>query len=135
MPFLKRRGLLLEIILHSNKGVDRLSAFSPSTELLDALVLAVLAQEDTYGYKITKEIGAHFLISESTLYPVLRRLKKNGNLTTYDAPYQGRNRRYYHLTDAGQNVLEQYRSDWAAYAQQVTFFLERRTENDNTGIL
>ena len=67
-----------------------MSAFSIGATLLDAMVLALLTKEDTYGYQITKDIQEHFAVSESTLYPVLRRLQKNGSLTTYDRPYQGR---------------------------------------------
>ena len=64
-----------------------MSAFSIGATLLDAMVLALLTKEDTYGYQITKDIQEHFAVSESTLYPVLRRLQKNGSLTTYDRPY------------------------------------------------
>ena len=63
-----------------------MSAFSIGATLLDAMVLAILSQADTYGYQITKDIQAHFAVSESTLYPVLRRLQKNGGLITYDQP-------------------------------------------------
>lgn len=100
-----------------------MSAFSIGATLLDAMVLAILSQADTYGYQITKDIQAHFAVSESTLYPVLRRLKKNGGLITYDQPYQGRNRRYYQITPAGRDLLEQYRQDWIIYQEQVNFFL------------
>ena len=100
-----------------------MSAFSIGATLLDAMVLAILSQADTYGYQITKDIQAHFAVSESTLYPVLRRLQKNGSLITYDQPYQGRNRRYYQITPAGRDLLEQYRQDWITYQEQVNFFL------------
>ena len=100
-----------------------MSAFSIGATLLDAMVLAILSQADTYGYQITKDIQAHFAVSESTLYPVLRRLQKNGSLITYDPPYQGRNRRYYQFTPAGRDLLEQYRQDWIIYQEQVNFFL------------
>lgn len=100
-----------------------MSAFSIGATLLDAMVLAILSQADTYGYQITKDIQAHFAVSESTLYPVLRRLQKNGSLITYDQPYQGRNRRYYQITPAGRDLLEQYRQDWIIYQEQVNFFL------------
>ena len=75
-----------------------MAAFSVSTALLDAVVLACVSQGDTYGYELTHQIQSVFSISESTLYPVLRRLQKNEYLQTYDQPYQGRNRRYYHIT-------------------------------------
>ena len=54
-----------------------MSAFSIGATLLDAMVLAILSQADTYGYQITKDIQAHFAVSESTLYPVLRRLRRH----------------------------------------------------------
>ena len=66
-----------------------MAAFSVSTALLDAVVLACVAQGDTYGYELTHQIQSVFSISESTLYPVLRRLQKNAYLQTYDQPYQG----------------------------------------------
>ena len=100
-----------------------MAAFSVSTALLDAVVLACVAQGDTYGYELTHQIQSVFSISESTLYPVLRRLQKNEYLQTYDQPYQGRNRRYYHITDAGRTALEAYCSEWQQYKQQVDQFL------------
>ena len=99
-----------------------MSAFSIGATLLDAMVLALLTKEDTYGYQITKDIQEHFAVSESTLYPVLRRLQKNGSLTTY----QGRNRRYYRITVSGRALLDQYRKDWLTYKQQVDFFLDEK---------
>ena len=68
--------------------------FQLGSVLLDACVLAVVMKEDTYGYKLTQEVKQIMDVSESTLYPVLRRLQKDGYLTTYDQPFQGRNRRY-----------------------------------------
>ena len=103
-----------------------MSAFSIGATLLDAMVLALLTKEDIYGYQITKDIQEHFAVSESTLYPVLRRLQKNGSLTTYDRPYQGRNRRYYRITVSGRALLEQYRKEWLNYKQQVDFFLDEK---------
>ncbi len=100
-----------------------MGAFSVGAALLDGLVLAILEEKDTYGYQITKDIQAHFIISESTLYPVLRRLQKNGSLVTYDKPYQGRNRRYYQITPAGKSQLLQYRQEWQNYKRQVDYFM------------
>ena len=73
--------------------------FSINTGLLDACVLAILSRGDEYGYRLTQEVKQVMDISESTLYPVLRRLMKSGWLTTYDQPIQGRNRRYYRITE------------------------------------
>ena len=72
-----------------------------TADLLDGLVLALLNREDYYGYALTQEMQKAISISESTMYPVLRRLKKDGYLTTYDQPFQGRNRRYYQITESG----------------------------------
>ena len=110
------------------KGADSMAAFSVSTALLDAVVLACVVQGDTYGYELTHQIQSVFSISESTLYPVLRRLQKNEYLQTYDQPYQGRNRRYYHITDAGRTALEAYCSEWQQYKQQVDQFLIKKED-------
>lgn len=87
-------------------------AISASTEILEGSVLALLTHEDYYGYTITKRMQQSYPISESTMYPILRRLKKNGWLTTYDRPFEGRNRRYYQITEQGSARLEQIRADW-----------------------
>lgn len=105
-----------------------MAAFSVSTALLDAVVLACVVQGDTYGYELTHQIQSVFSISESTLYPVLRRLQKNEYLQTYDQPYQGRNRRYYHIIDAGRTALEAYCSEWQQYKQQVDQFLTKKED-------
>ena len=78
-------------------------SFPISAALLDAIVLSVVAQEPegTYGYKITQQVTHTLELSESTLYPVLHRLQKDQLLTVYDAPFNGRNRRYYQITPAG----------------------------------
>ena len=68
-------------------------AFNTGAALLDALVLSVASNEDTYGYKITQDVRHVMAVSESTLYPVLRRLQKDGCLAPYDQAYAGRNRR------------------------------------------
>ena len=65
-------------------------AFAMGTPLLDGCVLAILQREDTYGYALTQQVKSVLDISESTLYPVLRRLQQDGCLSVYDQPYQGR---------------------------------------------
>ncbi|MCR4990527.1 MAG: PadR family transcriptional regulator [Lachnospiraceae bacterium] len=88
--------------------------------LLDACVLGIVRKEDSYGYTLTQKARQVVDISESTLYPVLRRLQKSGYLTTYDAPYQGRNRRYYAITDSGRNILGFYEKEWNDYKDRIT---------------
>ena len=80
--------------------------------LLDACVLAVVMREDTYGYKLTHEVKQIMDVSESTLYPVLRRLQKDGYLRTYDKTFQGRNRRYYTVTEKGREQFQQFYDQW-----------------------
>ena len=98
-------------------------AFAISSALLDALVLSIVSKEDTYGYKITQEIREAVDVSESTLYPVLRRLQKNDYMTTYDKEYAGRNRRYYRITSSGEQLLKQYLSDWLEYKNGINQIL------------
>ncbi len=99
--------------------------FQLGSALLDACVLAVLSQEDTYGYVLTQRIQSIMDVSESSLYPVLRRLQKDNCLTAYDQPYQGRNRRYYSITQEGKDRLNEYCSDWLTYKQKVDQILLR----------
>ena len=87
--------------------------------LLDACVLGVLSVIPTYGYDLTQKIQASIDVSESTLYPVLRRLLKDDFLSTYDEPFDGRNRRYYNITDKGKQALGDYVLDWNEYKQRV----------------
>ncbi|GEO69481.1 PadR family transcriptional regulator [Levilactobacillus acidifarinae] len=105
-------------------------AIQVPTELLDGCVLGVLTRQDFYGYALTQEVRQRLPISESTLYPVLRRLKKNGWLTTYDEPFQGRNRRYYRLTRTGQIQLTVIREEWGDFSQAVTTLLEGDQADD-----
>ncbi len=89
--------------------------FTAGSALLDAVVLSVVSLEGTYGYKITQDVRQVMDVSESTLYPVLRRLQKDGLLETYDMEFQGRNRRYYKITSNGMILLENYRPEWLTY--------------------
>lgn len=97
--------------------------FQVGSTLLDACVLAVLSRGDTYGYVLTQTMRDVTDLSESTLYPVLRRLQKDGFLTTYDQPYQGRNRRYYAITESGRTKFDGYKRDWIQYKTQVDILL------------
>ncbi len=98
--------------------------FPISAALLDAMVLSLIDREETYGYKITQEMQQAAKVSESTLYPVLRRLQKSGALETFDRAYMGRNRRYYRITELGQVMLSQYRTEWETHKSQVDGILK-----------
>lgn len=105
--------------------------FPVSAALLDALVLSVVSKEDTYGYKITQEIREAMEMSESTLYPVLRRLMKNELLASYDQEYLGRNRRYYQITEKGKEQLKIYRDEWVIYKDKINTLI---SEHTNKGV-
>lgn len=95
--------------------------FNTGAALLDAVVLAVVSREEkgTYGYKITQDVRQAIEISESTLYPVLRRLQKDGCLEVYDLECDGRNRRYYKITDKGKAQLRLYIGEWKTYCGKI----------------
>ena len=100
--------------------------FNTGAALLDAIVLAVISQlsEGTYGYKITQDVRRTIDISESTLYPVLRRLQKDECLEVYDRQFDGRNRRYYKLTEKGMVQLNLYKTEWKNYSQKIMELFE-----------
>jgi len=103
--------------------------FQLGSALLDGCVLAVLAREDAYGYSLTQDIKQVIPVSESTLYPVLRRLQKEDMLTTYDQPHSGRNRRYYRITDNGLRHLRNIQVSWGTFKQGVDTLLALSTED------
>ena len=80
--------------------------------LLDVCVLAAIQSEDSYGYQIIKDVKPYVEISESTLYPILRRLEEGRLLTVRSVEHNGRLRKYYHITDAGRGRIEEFKGDW-----------------------
>ena len=100
--------------------------FNTGAALLDAIVLAVVSKEPegTYGYKITQEVRQVIELSESTLYPVLRRLQKDDCLAVYDMECAGRNRRYYNVTEKGMAQLTLYEEESNKYSAKITGMFE-----------
>lgn len=80
--------------------------------LLEVCVLAALSRGDSYGYQIIKDIEPYISISESTLYPILRRLEEANHLTVYSVAHNGRLRKYYKITDSGRERLKEFSSEW-----------------------
>ncbi len=80
--------------------------------LLDVCVLAAIKDEDSYGYKIIKDLKPCIELSESTLYTILKRLEAADMLTVRSAEHDGRLRKYYHITRAGLRRIEEFREDW-----------------------
>ena len=99
--------------------------------LLDGCVLSVLSRGDAYGYALTQSLQKVANISESTLYPVLRRLQKDQYLETYDSPYAGRNRRYYKITAEGQQKLTHIQEEWAGYKGMIDSMLLEAGEEEH----
>lgn len=79
--------------------------------LLEFCVLTVLERGDSYGYQIIKDISNHIEISESTLYPILKRMEENNNVTSYTEVYNNRLRKYFHLASKGKLYLNRFRAD------------------------
>ena len=94
--------------------------------LLEACVLSALARGDSYGYKIVKDLSVCVQVSESTLYPILRKLETGGYLTTYSQEFQGRKRKYYSITEAGRDQLEYLRKEWREYRDTIDDIVEGR---------
>ena len=80
--------------------------------LLDVSVLAAIKNEDSYGYKIIKDLKPYVELSESTLYTILKRLEAAELLTVRTAEHGGRLRKYYRITAAGRKRIEDFKSDW-----------------------
>ena len=79
---------------------------------LDVCVLAAIKNEDSYGYQIIKDMKPYLALSESTLYTVLKRLEAAELLTVRTAEHNGRLRKYYHITEAGRQRLEEFKVEW-----------------------
>ena len=80
--------------------------------LLDVCVLAAIKNEDSYGYKIIKDMKPYIELSESTLYTILKRLETSDMLTVRTAEYGGRLRKYYHITENGIKRIEEFKDEW-----------------------
>ncbi len=80
--------------------------------LLDVCVLAAIKNEDSYGYKIIKDMKPYLELSESTLYTILKRLELADMLTVRTAEHGGRLRKYYHITGAGLRRIEEFKEEW-----------------------
>ncbi len=97
--------------------------------LLDVCVLAAIKNEDSYGYQIIKDIKPYIDISESTLYPILRRLESANMLTVRSAEHNGRLRKYYHIEEAGLKRIEDFKEEWKEIMSIYSFVA--REENGN----
>lgn len=101
--------------------------------MLDICVLSLLRQGDSYGYRIIKDLSPCVTISESTLYPILRRLETNGALTVYSVEHNGRLRKFYRITERGIAQINDFMSGWDEISR-IYDFIKERAEHDTEGI-
>ena len=92
--------------------------------LLDVCVLAAIKNKDSYGYQIIKDMKPYVEISESTLYPILRRLESAEMLTVRKIEYQGRLRKYYHITNQGLRRIEDFKNEWSEIVSIYQFIIK-----------
>ncbi len=92
--------------------------------LLDVCVLAAIKSEDSYGYKIIKDMKPYIELSESTLYTILKRLESAKMLTVRTAEHDGRLRKYYHITKEGKNRLEDFKEEWKEMLSIYSFVVK-----------
>ena len=96
--------------------------------LLDICVLAAIKDEESYGYQIVKDVKPYVYISESTLYPILRRLETAELLTVRSAEHNGRLRKYYRITDAGLSRIQAFKEEWREIMSIYSFVTKGDTE-------
>ena len=94
--------------------------------LLDICVLAAIKNEDSYGYKIIKDLKPCIELSESTLYTILKRLEGAGMLTVRSAEHDGRLRKYYHITQSGVRRIEDFKEEWKEVISIYQFVMEEK---------
>ncbi len=98
--------------------------------LLDVCVLAAIKDEDSYGYKIIKDMKPYLEMSESTLYTILKRLESAKMLTVRTAEHDGRLRKYYHITGQGLKRLDEFRDDWKEIEAIYRFITKEEDRNE-----
>ena len=96
--------------------------------LLDVCVLSAIQKEDSYGYQIIKDLKPYVELSESTLYPILRRLETAKLLAVYSTPHNGRLRKYYRITPAGLQRIEEFKQEWQEILS-IYHFITRKEGN------
>ena len=100
-----------------------------SALLIEFLILSVVESQDSYGYEISQTVKIVADIKESTLYPILKKLEKNGYLTIYSQEFQGRKRKYYSITDSGKEQLVYLHKEWISYRDTIDGIIEGRIRN------
>ncbi len=89
--------------------------------IIDICVLCALKKEDSYGYRIIKDLSPHIEITESTLYPILKRLEGSGCVRTYKVEHNGRLRKYYSITDTGTEKITEFSKEWESVEKAYNY--------------
>lgn len=92
--------------------------------ILDVCVLTAIKNEDSYGYKIIKDVKPYIELTESTLYTILKRLELSGMLTVRTAEHGGRLRKYYHITEAGLLRIDEFKEEWREVMSIYKFIVD-----------
>ena len=98
--------------------------------LLDACVLAAIKNEDSYGYKIIKDLKPYVELSESTLYTILKKLEMSEMLTVKNVEFNGRLRKYYHITQKGLSRIDEFREDFKEILSIYRYITREEGENE-----
>lgn len=98
--------------------------------LLDVCVLAAIKSEDSYGYKIIKDMKPYIELSESTLYTILKRLETANMLTVRTAEHGGRLRKYYRITSEGRKRIEDFKNEWKEILSIYRFVMKEDDDNE-----
>lgn len=98
--------------------------------LLDICVLSAIKDHESYGYQIIKDMKPYMEISESTLYPILRRLETQELLTVETMEYNGRLRKYYYITDLGKNRIEDFKEEWKEVVSIYNFVMKGESSDE-----
>ena len=121
------QGVIMENISTEYAGILHGNQLNPYSQYVSK------EENGTYGYRITQDVRKTLEVSESTLYPVLRRLQKDECLEVYDMQFDGRNRRYYKLTEKGQAQLNLYKIEWKNYSTKIGSMFEDVGRNADSG--
>lgn len=98
--------------------------------ILDVCVLSAIKNEDSYGYKIIKDLRPYIALSESTLYTILKRLEGANMLTVRTAEHDGRLRKYYHITEAGLSRIDSFKKEWKEIMSIYRFVIREESSDE-----
>lgn len=103
---------------------EEIMVYPLTAPLLEMLILSIVDKGDSYGYQISQRLKDVSGIKDSALYPVLKRLSENGCIESYDKPFQGRNRKYYRMTESGRDYYRMLAQAWNEHLQAIEQIME-----------